>query len=69
MYKSQQNTFLFYQIDIQQVWASIKDQGASEEDLKLYKKVYSVIDSHGEIGVRCYDLKVSSNQHQDGYCT
>ncbi|XP_060566470.1 general transcription factor 3C polypeptide 1-like [Ruditapes philippinarum] len=46
-----------FQIDIQQVWASIKDQGASEEDLKLYKKVYSAIDSHGEIGVRCYDLK------------
>ncbi|XP_053377869.1 uncharacterized protein LOC128547945 [Mercenaria mercenaria] len=53
-----------FQINMEQVWTSFKEQATSEDDLKLYKNVFYAIDSHGEIGVRSYDLK---KQFEDGY--
>lgn len=44
---------------MEDVWRGFSDQGVPEEDLRLYKNVFSIIDSHGELGIRLIDLSVS----------
>lgn len=38
--------------------------GTSEDHLTLCKQVYHSVDVHGELGVRCYDLKVGDSALQ-----
>lgn len=59
MNKVFKNFILILQIDMEDVWRGFSDQGVPEEDLRLYKNVFSIIDSHGELGIRLIDLSVS----------
>lgn len=46
-----------FQFDIENVWTELKTQGATEDDMRVYKEVFHTIDSHSELGIRSFDLQ------------